>query len=82
MQDLAERKLVELQKADRDSADAVRWLRENQHRFKMQVMEPPMLALSVPDHRYSDAIESCLSWNQMRVRNRVLPFPSWWSNMS
>ena len=54
---MAERKLVELEKWDRDSADAVRWLRKNQDKFRMQVFEPPLLILNVPDWRFTDAVE-------------------------
>ena len=64
---MAERKLVELEKWDRDSADAVRWLRKNQDKFRMQVFEPPLLILNVPDWRFTDAVEGCFNSNQIRV---------------
>lgn len=72
LQDLAERKLIELAKTDRDCADAVRWLRQNPHRFKMQVFEPPILTVNVPDPRYANAVESCFNFHQLKASTSLL----------
>lgn len=48
-------------------ADAVVWLRNHQDKFKMEVFEPPMICCTVPDRRYTDAIEACFNQDQLKV---------------
>ena len=60
-------KLMHLQRWDRDCGETVLWLRQNRHRFKMDVFEPPVLSVNVQDKRYADAIEACFSNNDMKV---------------
>lgn len=67
-------KLDNLMRWDRDCADTVVWLRNNQQRFKMRVFEPPFLSLSVPDKRYANAIEACFGANDQKVRVRIMIF--------
>ncbi|KAI0920810.1 hypothetical protein AcW1_005022 [Taiwanofungus camphoratus] len=67
LDDASHRKLQELARWDRDCADAVKWLRDNNGRFKMEVFEPPMLCLTVPNRRYADAVEACFGGNQMKT---------------
>lgn len=54
---------------DPDTAETILWLRNpnNQRRFKMQVFEPPAVAMKVENQRYVNAIEACLSQQQMKV---------------
>jgi hypothetical protein len=68
------RKLQDLAKWDRDCHDAILWLRkpENQEKFRMPVIEPPYITLTVPDKRYTNAIEACLNANQLKVPVAVL----------
>ncbi|KAG6331319.1 hypothetical protein ID866_7768 [Astraeus odoratus] len=68
LDDERHRKLENLRKQDRDCADAVVWLRNNQDRFKMEVFEPPMVCCNVPDKRYTNMVEACFNINQLRVR--------------
>ncbi|KAH7887410.1 hypothetical protein F5I97DRAFT_1925860 [Phlebopus sp. FC_14] len=67
LDDERHRKLENLRSWDRDCADAVAWLRNNQHRFKMEVFEPPMISCSVPDRRFTNAIEACFNANQLKM---------------
>ncbi|EMD40340.1 hypothetical protein CERSUDRAFT_44956, partial [Gelatoporia subvermispora B] len=67
LDDVSHRKLEALARWDRDCADTVRWLRENRHRFKMEIFEPPTLSVTVPDRRYVSAVENCFSGDQMRT---------------
>lgn len=74
LDNVSHRKLEELSRSDRDTADAVVWLRKNRSRFRMDVIEPAILSLSVPDHRYAAAVEACWSFAQLRVSFRFLSF--------
>lgn len=67
LNDVSHRKLQEFSRWDKDAADTVVWLRNNQHRFRKPVLEPPYLSVSVPDRRFVDGAESCLGSNQMKV---------------
>ncbi|OCH94491.1 hypothetical protein OBBRIDRAFT_122871 [Obba rivulosa] len=67
LDDVSHRKLEALARWDRDCADVVRWLRDNRHRFKMEIFEPPALSLTVPDKRYATAVENCFSADQMKM---------------
>lgn len=67
LDDANNRKLEAVGRWSRDTHDTVLWLRENQHKFKMEVFEPPMICLTVPDKRFTNAIEACFSGNQMLV---------------
>jgi hypothetical protein len=60
-------KLDALRKWDYDCAEVVAWLRNNQHRFQMEVLEPPIVTLGVRDPRYVDAIDACFNSNQLRT---------------
>ena len=60
-------KLMELKRYDQDCAAVVEWLRQNKHRFKMEVFEPPVLCVTVPNRAYVDAVEACLSGMQLRT---------------
>ncbi|KZT37531.1 P-loop containing nucleoside triphosphate hydrolase protein [Sistotremastrum suecicum HHB10207 ss-3] len=60
-------KLEKLRKWDHGCADAVEWLRHNRNQFRMEIFEPPILSVSVPDSRYTDAVESCFGASQFRT---------------
>lgn len=51
----------------RDTGDTVKWLRANRSRFKMEIFEPAVLSMTVPDKRYASAIESLFSANDLQV---------------
>jgi hypothetical protein len=67
LDDVDVRKLQALQRWDPDTHDAILWLRENRHRFKMEVLEPPIMVLTVPDKRFVNAVESCFNAQQLKV---------------
>ncbi|KAJ6604030.1 hypothetical protein B0H10DRAFT_2229461 [Mycena sp. CBHHK59/15] len=60
-------KLNNLGRWDRDVADAVRWLRANKERFRMQVFEPPIISASVPNPAFAAAVESCFNQNTLKM---------------
>ncbi|KAH7926802.1 P-loop containing nucleoside triphosphate hydrolase protein [Leucogyrophana mollusca] len=67
LDDERHRKLQNLGQWDRDCADAVVWLRNNQDKFKMEVFEPPMICCTVPDKRFTNAVEACFNANQLKM---------------
>ncbi|TFK43988.1 P-loop containing nucleoside triphosphate hydrolase protein [Crucibulum laeve] len=62
-----QRKLAMLQRWDRDTHDAILWLRSNKRLFKMEVFEPPFMCLTLKDRRYTNAVEACFSQAQMKT---------------
>ncbi|KAJ7043397.1 hypothetical protein C8F04DRAFT_1072037 [Mycena alexandri] len=60
-------KLRALNKWDRDTADAVVWLRNNKSKFRMEVFEPPALSVTVPNQVFAAAVENSFSSAQMRM---------------
>ncbi len=46
MQDVRNQRLTVIRQADRHTYDAIRWLQDNQHRFKQPILEPIMLVVS------------------------------------
>lgn len=67
LNDEAARRLLELSKFDKDCADTIFWLRSNRHLFRMEIFEPAIVSLTVPDRRYASAVEACFSAAQLRV---------------
>ncbi|KAI0030174.1 P-loop containing nucleoside triphosphate hydrolase protein [Vararia minispora EC-137] len=67
LEDEAHRKLDNYARFDPDGAAVVRWLRENRGRFRMPVIEPPALSVTVPNRAYADAIEACFNSFQIRT---------------
>ncbi|EJU06652.1 P-loop containing nucleoside triphosphate hydrolase protein [Dacryopinax primogenitus] len=63
----SEVRLRNLERFDKDCADAVRWLRTNLDKFEMEVVEPAIISLTVPDNKYLDAVESCFNVNQLKT---------------
>lgn len=51
----------------KDTADAWRWIKENQQMFKMEVFGPPAVTCSVKDPRMADAIESLMNQGDFRA---------------
>ena len=65
-------KLNSLARWDKDTHDAILWVRQNRNLFKMEVFETPFMRLNVKDKRYTNAVEACFSSTQLRVW--ILPF--------
>ncbi|KAK9469427.1 P-loop containing nucleoside triphosphate hydrolase protein [Lipomyces arxii] len=55
------RKLHQLQKLSKDTYDAVIWLRQNKHRFKAEVYEPPILTLTIDSDKLN-MVEAIVSY--------------------
>lgn len=60
-------KLQNLRRMDMDCADTVLWLRENQRRFRLPILEPPCLSISLKDQRYINAVDTLISHDTMKV---------------
>ena len=60
-------KLEALKRSDSDCGAVVEWLRRNQNRFRMEVFEPAVLCVTVPNRGYIDAVESCFGLTQLKV---------------
>ena len=71
--DLRSRTML-MSKWDPDTHDAILWLRANNHLFRMEVIEPLFMSLSVKDRRYANAIEACFAGNQIKVWHWLLIF--------
>ena len=62
------RKLQNLAQLDPDCAAVINWLRANKHRFRMEIVEPAAISLTVPNKDYVHAIEACFNITQLKVR--------------
>ena len=60
-------KLQAMERWDKDTHDAVVWVRNNRDKFRMEVFETPFMRLNVKDKRFIHAIDACFTANQMRV---------------
>ncbi|KAJ7098489.1 P-loop containing nucleoside triphosphate hydrolase protein [Mycena belliarum] len=67
LDDLESVKLNNLSRWDRDVGDAVRWLRQNKDKFRMEVFEPPALSITVPNQSFAAGVESCFNQAQMKM---------------
>jgi hypothetical protein len=74
LDDAGQRKLENLKRWDKDTYDAVIWLRQNQEKFKQPIIEPPCLCLSVKDKRFASAVEACFNANQLKVGRLICTF--------
>ncbi|KAF9458464.1 P-loop containing nucleoside triphosphate hydrolase protein [Collybia nuda] len=67
LDDVDVQKLQKLYNWDRDTHDAILWLRQNRSKFKMEVFEPPLMCLTVPNKQFINAVESCFSAAQLKT---------------
>ena len=49
----------------------IHWLRKNTHRFRMEIIEPAAVSLTVPNKSYVNAVEACFIGTQLRVRSSL-----------
>ncbi|KAF9780049.1 P-loop containing nucleoside triphosphate hydrolase protein [Thelephora terrestris] len=63
----AHAKLRNLGNMDSDCARTVEWLRVNQQRFRLPILEPPCLSISVKDQRYIDAVDALMTHDTMKT---------------
>ena len=61
------RKLQNLAQVDPDCAAVINWLRANKHRFRMEIVEPAAISLTVPNKDYVHAVEACFNGTQLKV---------------
>ena len=62
-----------MERWDKDTYDAILWVRQNRDLFKMEVFETPYMRLSVKERPYASAVEACFNASQLKVNS--LPFP-------
>ena len=67
LEDASHQKLQSLTQWDKDCGDTVSWLRANRGRFRMEVFEPAMLSITIPDPRFIASVEACFNANQLKV---------------
>ncbi|KAI0340832.1 P-loop containing nucleoside triphosphate hydrolase protein [Trametopsis cervina] len=67
LEDVSHRKLQALIQWDKDCGDTVAWLRQNRHRFKMEVFEPAMLSITIPNQSFSASVEACFGANDLKT---------------
>ncbi|KAF9024415.1 P-loop containing nucleoside triphosphate hydrolase protein [Hymenopellis radicata] len=60
LDDVDVQKLNNLSQWNRDTAETVRWLRQNKDKFQMEVFEPPCLSVSVTNRQYAAAVEAVI----------------------
>lgn len=66
------RKLQNLAQLDPDCAAVINWLRANKHRFRMEIVEPAAISLTVPNKDYVHAVEACFNTIQLKVRPPIV----------
>jgi hypothetical protein len=67
LDDVSHRKLQNLAQHDSDCAAVINWLRVNKHRFRMEIIEPAVISLTVPNKDYVHAVEACFNFTQLKV---------------
>ncbi|KAH9854875.1 P-loop containing nucleoside triphosphate hydrolase protein [Lenzites betulinus] len=60
-------RLETMKRSDRDSAEVVEWLRNNKNKFRMEIFEPAILCVNIPNRAYAQAIEACFGHSQLRT---------------
>ncbi|KAF8329916.1 hypothetical protein F5887DRAFT_1182074 [Amanita rubescens] len=67
LDNVLELKLQNMHNWDRDTHAVILWLRKNQQRFKMPILEPPAILVNVPNKAFGDAVEACFNSAQLRT---------------
>ena len=67
LDNVTHQKLEALKRSDPDCYATVLWLRQNQRLFREEILEPPIVTLTVPDSAYLAAVEACFASHQLRV---------------
>lgn len=67
LDDVSHRKLQNLAQHDPDCAAVIKWLRANKHHFRMEIIEPAVVSLTVPNKEYVHAVEACFNITQLKV---------------
>ncbi|KAF5321543.1 hypothetical protein D9619_000206 [Psilocybe cf. subviscida] len=61
------KKLNSMARWDPATHAAILWLRANRNLFRMEVFETPFMRLNVKDPKFADAVETCISTNQLKT---------------
>ena len=72
LDDVNVRKLQAMGRWDRDTHDAIVWLRQNRDKFQQEVFEPPFMCLTVPNKNYVNAVETCFNAAQIKVSGNAV----------
>lgn len=72
LDDVNVRKLQNMLRWDRDTHDAIVWLRNNRDKFQQEVFEPPFMCLTVPNKNYANAVEACFNAAQIKVSGHAV----------
>ncbi|KAI0036757.1 hypothetical protein K488DRAFT_40522 [Vararia minispora EC-137] len=67
LDNVSHQKLEALKRSDPDCYATVIWLRQNQRLFREEILEPPIVTLTVPDGAYLAAVEACFASHQLRT---------------
>ena len=67
LESVSNQRLNNLKGFQKDTYQAVLWLRENKKRFKAEVYEPIVLLVNVTDQRYSKEVESSIPFQHLFV---------------
>jgi hypothetical protein len=60
---------------ERDTYEAIKWIGENREKFRLPILEPACIGVTV-QRGYGPGVEECFNFGQLKVR--WLPF--WTSN--
>ncbi len=63
--------LSRLPGGERDTCDAIRWIRENQDKFQLPILEPACISVTV-QRGYGPGVEECFNLGQLKVCWRSL----------
>ncbi|KAG6844359.1 hypothetical protein H0H87_007540 [Tephrocybe sp. NHM501043] len=67
LEDMGNVKMQNLQRWDKNTHAAVLWLRSHKHLFQMEVFEPAVLSVSVPNKQFVNAVEAGINGMQFRT---------------
>ncbi|XP_067932428.1 structural maintenance of chromosomes protein 5-like isoform X2 [Watersipora subatra] len=67
IRDIDSQKLNMVNKRDRDTYNAIMWLRGNRSKFEGIIYEPPLMTLNVRDRANAKYIENSISFNNMKT---------------
>ena len=65
--------LKRLPGGERDTCEAIRWIRENQDKFQLPVLEPACISVTA-QRGYGPGVEECFNFGQLKVC-----WPSLWN---
>jgi hypothetical protein len=64
---ISSQRLENYRRIDPEGFEVLMYIRKNKDKFKMEILEPPIVSITVPRQEYSHAVESCFSFVQLKV---------------